>query len=524
MDLTGEKRKRLHDAVLMAIDDEQELGRLLRYGMDVSLRTVVQPGSLDDVVFALLDWLETQGRLAEFIQIMRRERPYHTELRAALDEVEGTQTTPPPLPPPVPPQSRVKRIVEWVSSWLQSRMVRYVALALLLLVVGAGAVTVYFYNPSGGGVQKGTANGVKNPNYIVQLYYSNPIKPAVGAVVTVNDPLSSTKLEELTDAQGQARFRLESGVLQQISIAIERDELKRVTKFPAERIDSLPNSKPVDIDKIKDWEEFPSNRPQVIEYVSAKSETLDEYLKSVSGDSRILGEPQFLRTHLPWGVPQAKLILSRRQYAAGFDPVRRIPRWTAYKINIGNTSFQREADKFLPDPLLPADEQASHEAYANNPYDRGHLISRLDVSGYGENPQHIVSYMTVVAPQIDKLNQGVWADMEKYARTLSESDDIWIIAGPAFLPAPGDNKITYAVIGDNVAVPTHFFRIIIRKNVDSTIEAIGFLVPNIADVSRSPEPYLTSIDKIESVTGLNFFTTLNEQERTRLKSTTPRLW
>ena len=522
MDLTGEKRKRLHDAVLMSVDDEQELGRLLRYGMNVSLRTVVPPGSLDDVVFALLDWLEAQGRLAEFIQIMRRERPYHAELRAALDDVEGVQTAPPPWPPTVLPPSRGKQIIKWVSSWLPSRTARYFALAVLLLVV-AGTVYKIFY-PIGGGGGGGKDRGGKQPNYIVQLYHSNPINPVVGAVVTVNDPLSSTKLEELTDSQGQARFSLESGVLRQISIAIERDELKRVTKFPAERIDSLPNSKPVDIDKIEAWEEFPSNRPQVIEYVSAKSETLDDYLKSVSGDSRILGEPQFLRTHLPWGVPQAKLIISRRQYTAGFDPVRRIPRWTAYKINIGDTPYQREPDRFLPDPLIPANEQASHEAYANNPYDRGHLISRLDVSGYGENPQHIVSYMTVVAPQIDQLNRGVWTDIEKYARTLSESDDIWIIAGPAFIPGPGDNKITYAVIGNNVAVPTHFFRILIRRKIDSTIEAIAFLVPNTADVSGAIDQYLTPIDKIESVTGLNFFTTLPEQDQRRLKSTTSILW
>ncbi|HEV2799071.1 MAG TPA: DNA/RNA non-specific endonuclease [Pyrinomonadaceae bacterium] len=516
MDLTGEKRKRLHDAVLMAVDDDQELGRLLRYGMNVSLRTVVPPGSLDDVVFALLDWLEAQGRLAEFIQIMRQERPHHAEMRMALDEVEGRQTPSPQLPPPVPPQGQIRQIIERIRSWFSSRTVRYFALPLVLLVVG-GAVALYFYYPRRKGEQ---------PNYIVQLYYSNPINPAVGAVVTMNDPLSATKLEELTDSEGQARFRLESGMLRQISIVIERNQSKRVAVFPVERIDSLPNSKPVDLNTIKDdsWKEFLSNRPREIEYASAKSETFDDYLKSVGGDSRTLGEPQFLRTHLPWGVPQAKLIISRRQYAAGFDPVRRIPRWTAYKIKISETQYRREIDNFLPDPLIPADEQASPEAYANNPYDRGHLISRLDVSGYGENPQSIVSYMSVVAPQINKLNQGIWADIEKYARTLSEADDIWIIAGPAFIPAPGDNKITYAVIGDNVAVPTHFFRIIIRENVDSTIETIAFLVPNTADVGRSMDQYLTSISKVESVTGLNFFTTLNEQDQKRLKFATPQLW
>lgn len=358
----------------------------------------------------------------------------------------------------------------------------------------------------------------KQPNFLVQIYRGNPIHPAVGAVVTVNDPIESNRWEEPTDSQGYARFRLISGNLRQISIAIEQDSLRRQTLLPVERSTILPDSKEVDLDKISEsgWKDT---------FVFASARTVDvSDIKSTS-DSRMFGESQFLRVHLPWGEPQASLVISRRHYAVGFDPVRRLPRWVAYKMKLSDTRYQRQPDQFVPDPLIPPDIQASQEAYAKNPYDKGQLVSRHDVSGYGENPQFVVSYMSVVAPQIDKLNRVVWTDLEEYCRGIGENDDVWIIAGPAFIPPPGNSKISYPVLGDSVAVPTHFFRILIRKTRDSVIEAQTFLVPNSADVEKGLEQYLSSIDKVESVTGVNLFSLLSEQEQRRIKSTvSTELW
>jgi hypothetical protein len=98
MDLTGEQRKKLHDSVVEAINDQPELARLVRHGMNVRLNQVVSSGGLDAVVFELLDWLEAQGRIQEFIRVMREARPYQSQLRIALDNIEGIQTPPPPLP------------------------------------------------------------------------------------------------------------------------------------------------------------------------------------------------------------------------------------------------------------------------------------------------------------------------------------------------------------------------------------------------------------------------------------------
>lgn len=89
----------------------------------------------------------------------------------------------------------------------------------------------------------------------------------------------------------------------------------------------------------------------------------------------------------------------------------------------------------------------------------------------------------------------------------------------------GNERISYAVLEDNVAVPTHFFRILVRKMSDSSIETQTFLVPNTGDINSGIEQYLTSIENIEFVPGLNFFSSLSEQEKAKIKSTVSKeLW
>jgi hypothetical protein len=95
MDLLRNQRENLHKALLDAVQSERELERLMLHGMDVRLWNVVQRGTREDIVFELIRWVEAQGRLAEFIKVLRQNRPYHAELRTVLDDLENVQTPEP---------------------------------------------------------------------------------------------------------------------------------------------------------------------------------------------------------------------------------------------------------------------------------------------------------------------------------------------------------------------------------------------------------------------------------------------
>lgn len=107
-----------------------------------------------------------------------------------------------------------------------------------------------------------------------------------------------------------------------------------------------------------------------------------------------------------------------------------------------------------------------------------------------------------------------------------------MITGPIFWdpqeddPATADGIIEYYVVGPGqVAVPTHFFKIVIAKNDQGEWEAIAFLLEN----RGYPKPwdfstYIESVDWIEERTGLNFMPDLDPVEEQRLERQRASMW
>ncbi len=92
-------------------------------------------------------------------------------------------------------------------------------------------------------------------------------------------------------------------------------------------------------------------------------------------------------------------------------------------------------------------------------------------------------------------------------------DDVWVITGPAFLPKKEGNKwiVHYEVLGGsepNVAVPTHFWKVILAQKGSNGVMA-SFLLPNERiDDSTPLAAFMVPLQKIEKATGLIFFENL----------------
>jgi endonuclease G len=90
---------------------------------------------------------------------------------------------------------------------------------------------------------------------------------------------------------------------------------------------------------------------------------------------------------------------------------------------------------------------------------------------------------------------------------------VWVVTGPAFLPKKEGSKwiMRYEVLGDsepNVAVPTHFWKVILAQK-GSDMMLASLLLPNERiDISTPMEQFLVPLSKIEKATGLIFFENL----------------
>ena len=134
--------------------------------------------------------------------------------------------------------------------------------------------------------------------------------------------------------------------------------------------------------------------------------------------------------------------------------------------------------------------------------------------------------MSNVVPQPATLYRGPWFELEKVIssapeRKLALSDTFWIVAGPIF---DGGGGIVKETIGNGIAVPEAYFKIVAWTDRSRKFQAMAFIFPKSASV-KNPTTYLTSVDEVEARTGLDFFPVLESRAQEDAEAFIPmRMW
>jgi endonuclease G len=124
--------------------------------------------------------------------------------------------------------------------------------------------------------------------------------------------------------------------------------------------------------------------------------------------------------------------------------------------------------------------------------------------------------MTNISPQKPNLNRKLWQRLEEvevnYFTQLAPT--IWVITGPVF-----DDKIERLKTAWHVEIPDAFYKIYAMLTPDKQVHLLAFLVPQTVKGDEALDRYLVTVDKIEALTGLDFFYELDDTEETALEST-----
>jgi Effector-associated domain 1 len=94
MPLTGPQKQQLQAAVLSAFT-ASDLEQLLAFKLNVQLWRIAGQGPLEQVVFAVIEWCEQQGRTAEFLDAIARARPHNREIQDAVAALRAAGIAPP---------------------------------------------------------------------------------------------------------------------------------------------------------------------------------------------------------------------------------------------------------------------------------------------------------------------------------------------------------------------------------------------------------------------------------------------
>ena len=213
-------------------------------------------------------------------------------------------------------------------------------------------------------------------------------------------------------------------------------------------------------------------------------------------------------------------ILRNQGFMLEYSETLANPLWVTYQVTEKKLKNGKR-------PKFSADWRSltniSHSDYTRSGYDRGHMAPNYVIaSRYGRSAQLDTFLMTNITPQKGSLNQKSWQRLEEViANDFSKwHGDFWVVTGPIFDEQPKSFK------NGKVAIPRAFYKILIKpETTNNKAKVLGFIFPQNAHKNASLMNFMTDIDTIESQTGIDFFSKLDDKIEAELeRSITPEKW
>ena len=206
-------------------------------------------------------------------------------------------------------------------------------------------------------------------------------------------------------------------------------------------------------------------------------------------------------------------------YTISYSEKHKQAEWVAYKLTrdmvLKAGSASRAHMPFKPDSNLDKSKAVKTSDYTRSGYDRGHLVPAQDMS-FDETAMKETFFMSNVSPQDKDFNRGKWKELENETRNwASKYDEIYVIAGPvltkrAIKRFPKDKKY--------IPVPHSYYKIILDfTGNENEVKAIAFWLRN-QETEIPLSGFVTTIDEIEKLTGIDFFPGLPDDIEDELES------
>nr|WP_183389305.1 DNA/RNA non-specific endonuclease [Halomonas organivorans] len=224
-------------------------------------------------------------------------------------------------------------------------------------------------------------------------------------------------------------------------------------------------------------------------------------------------EEREVRERLSWmGVPtwerltplSLHRVLRNDGFLVGWSDVRVSALWASYVLRADSAVDVGERPGFRRDwrtlwPVTP-------DSYLRSGYDRGHLAPNYAIARvYGPAAQRDTFLMSNMVPQRPELNRQLWQRLEEVVidRFVPRLGALQVIDGPVF-----DADFTRGALSrvGLVEVPKAFYKILVVPG--DRPQALAFVMPQEVRGDEPLDRFLVSIDRVEALTGLDFFPNL----------------
>jgi DNA/RNA endonuclease G (NUC1) len=207
-------------------------------------------------------------------------------------------------------------------------------------------------------------------------------------------------------------------------------------------------------------------------------------------------------------------LIQREVQALDYSDTLRQPNWASWHLTAEDIGSSGRSPVFFVDTNLPASFYwVATSDYSGSGYDRGHLCPSADRTDTREHNDETF-LMSNIIPQSPDNNQGVWANLETYCRTLAQADnEVLITCGPE-----GFSGARTASAG-LIYIPSNVWKIVVvvppgsgptLERITAATRVIAVNIPNIAGVRSDPwQNHLTSVNQLQTNTSFTFFSALD---------------
>lgn len=205
-------------------------------------------------------------------------------------------------------------------------------------------------------------------------------------------------------------------------------------------------------------------------------------------------QANLLSYHMPFGIHESKVdapnesLFYQNGFLAMHDPDLKTSLWTSYrltKVDMLGMKNKKRINCFRTDPRLDKFDAGMSSDYNEAIYDQGHLTSDSDVKD--ELYDQLNSYTFVnISPQHCFFNRGIWLNLEHLTRNLAyKNNEVYVTSGAIFDRNGSEgrdlDKRAKRMESRNgksrVAVPSHFYKIILKRNGNQW-STLSFLLPH----------------------------------------------
>ena len=199
-------------------------------------------------------------------------------------------------------------------------------------------------------------------------------------------------------------------------------------------------------------------------------------------------------------------LMEKPQYSMSYSRDNGGPNWVSWHLDSSWLGSAPRQDDFRADTTLPTGwYRVLATDFSGSGFDRGHMCPSADRT-ITITANSATFLMTNMIPQLPANNQGVWADLESYSRTLvSQGNELYIISG--------GQGLQYFIANGHVAVPAQTWKVIIVlpvgsndvSRVTTSTRTIAVVMPNSGTIGNDWRAYRVSVDQVEAITGFDFF-------------------